>query len=449
MSLLANILKNGFATSLQKGLRVLEQLVLVPFFIKYWGAEYYGEWLTLSIIPSVIALSDLGFGTAAGNTFVLRYLNGDKRRAADMAISGFWTISFIFIFGILITISFILFINYFNFFNDSIIPKNEIIVAISLLMGTRMLVFFRQLFESFFRASQNASFGIQMGNIYMVFNILASFIVLFLGGKIISFSLVSIVIGLIFTPIIGLISVNMLKYNDWKNAKVNFSDIKDALKTGFGFMLNPLWQSIYFQGSTFVVRLVLGPSSVAVFNTVRTLSRSVNQVFTIVNSSVFPELQILIGKNDWSKVRQLFRISIITTFVFATFGMLFLFFFGLWFYEIWTNNELNPPILMWNIFVIGIGLNSLWWISGIVFRAINQPFKFAFSGLIASIISVISIYFFTKLWGLEGAALGAMLLDLLLVIYLVPLTFKTIGQPLSSFFKDCLDYDIPKLVSKR
>jgi len=71
-----NIIKNGLSSFGQKGVRVLEQLFLIPFFITHWGTAYYGEWLTLTIIPSVLAFSDLGLGSAAPNSFVLKYASG-------------------------------------------------------------------------------------------------------------------------------------------------------------------------------------------------------------------------------------------------------------------------------------------------------------------------------------------------------------------------------------
>ena len=80
-----NILNNGIASFLEKGVRVLEQLFLVPFFITAWGAAYYGEWLTLTIIPSVLVFSDLGFGTAAANSFVISYSAGNKQQAANIS----------------------------------------------------------------------------------------------------------------------------------------------------------------------------------------------------------------------------------------------------------------------------------------------------------------------------------------------------------------------------
>ena len=93
MSLKRRLLNNGLASIFQKGVRVLEQLFLVPFFISAWGAAYYGEWLTLTIIPSIIGFSGLGFGTAAANSFVLNYASGDKKRAANTSVTGMYIIT--------------------------------------------------------------------------------------------------------------------------------------------------------------------------------------------------------------------------------------------------------------------------------------------------------------------------------------------------------------------
>ena len=81
MSLKRKLLANGLASFLQKSVIVLDKLFLIPFFIQFWGVEYYGEWLTLTIIPSFLKFSQLGFGNAAANMFVLRYAGGDKQGA--------------------------------------------------------------------------------------------------------------------------------------------------------------------------------------------------------------------------------------------------------------------------------------------------------------------------------------------------------------------------------
>src|SRR5215472_3583119 len=45
----------------------LIQLVSVPIYLQHWGTHKYGEWILLSTIPSYFSLSDIGFGSVAGN----------------------------------------------------------------------------------------------------------------------------------------------------------------------------------------------------------------------------------------------------------------------------------------------------------------------------------------------------------------------------------------------
>ena len=106
------IIGNGLAQITQKVIRVLDQLLLVPFFLSYWDASYYGEWLTLSIIPSMLGFSELGVGTAAGNSFVLAYASGNKQQAANIKKSGITVISFTIILGFILTIVVLLICNY-------------------------------------------------------------------------------------------------------------------------------------------------------------------------------------------------------------------------------------------------------------------------------------------------------------------------------------------------
>ena len=134
MSLKNRILSNGLASILQKVVRVVEQLFLVPFFITAWGAAYYGEWLTLTIIPSVMAFSNLGFGSAAGNSFVLSYAAGDKQKSADISKTGFYIITIMVCVAILVSALTIVVLDYFDVFEKSLIDKSDAIIAVSFMI---------------------------------------------------------------------------------------------------------------------------------------------------------------------------------------------------------------------------------------------------------------------------------------------------------------------------
>ncbi|MUH35591.1 lipopolysaccharide biosynthesis protein [Zobellia amurskyensis] len=436
MSLKKRLFNNGLAYILQKGVRVLEQLFLVPFFISAWGAAYYGEWLTLTIIPSVIAFSDLGFGTSAANSFVLSYAAGDKKKAADINKTGMYIITIMVLIAIFISVVTIFSLNYFNVFDKSLINSDDAIIAVSVLITAYLLNFYNQLIESYFRAAQKAALSINLLTIKASANLGVGLFVLLLDYGVVAFAFSQLAVAVIFNGcywILGKQALGLFKTHRGQKDKYI---LRDITRKGLGYLMFPAWQAIYFQGTTFAVRIILGPEAVAVFNTVRTLSRSVNQLLNIVSSSIFPELQYEIGEGNIEKAQKIYRFSIVSSFIIAFIGVIFLAIFGLWFYEIWTHNELHVPQLMWYIFVLGILFHAFWWSSEPVFRAKNEPYKFAVAGISSASLSVLLTFIFSKYFGLTGAAMGALALDVMMAIIIMPLSATMLNLKL----KDILSH---------
>lgn len=439
MSLKKKILGNGIATGIQKLIRVSEQLLLVPFFINAWGSAYYGEWLTLTIVPSVIAFSDLGFGTAAANSFVLKYASGDKVGAANTAKTGFLIISCMVLFGTLISFVVIFLCSYFHLFDKSLINKTDAIWSISILILARLISFYDQFFEAYYRAARKAALSINLLSVKSILNIVAGLVVLLSGYHVVAFAISQLTVNILFAFYYRTKAFNLLAL--WKEAKgtVLKTDVRDITTKGLGYLMSPIWQSIYFQGTTFVVRLALGPQAVTIFNTVRTLSRSVNQIYNMINGTVFPELQYEIGSGNFDRARKLFRMSVVGVILLAFIGAVFLWLLGPWFYKIWTNNKLLVPGTMWNIFVLGILLNAIWWTASMVFRAFNKPYQLSYIGVISASLSVISSYILTIKMGLVGAALGSLVLEIIMACYILPTACKLLGISLTDVFRNGKD----------
>lgn len=434
MSLKKRLFSNGIASVLQKGVRVLEQLFLVPFFITAWGATYYGEWITLTIIPSVIAFSNLGFGTAAANGFVLSYAMGNKQEAADISKTGMDIITLMISIGMLISFIVLWILDSFNIFDKSLIEKQEAILAVSILILSSLFSFYNQMSEAYFRAAQKAALSINLLTIKSALSLGGGLLVLLLGYGIVPFALSQLVVSIVFNIFYWFKGRKLLDFFNEFNGRRNALMVKTITKKGLGYLTYPAWQAIYFQGTTFAVRIVLGPEAVAVFNTVRTLSRSVNQLLNIISSSIFPELQFELGQGNLEKAQKIYRFSIITSFVIATAGALFLALFGLWFYNIWTQNELDVPALMWYIFVVSILFNAFWWSAEPVFRAKNEPHKFAKAGILSAVISVLLTYVFSSFFGLIGSALGALALDVILAFWIIPLSVKMLDMNIGDIY---------------
>ncbi|OIN58799.1 lipopolysaccharide biosynthesis protein [Arsenicibacter rosenii] len=416
-----NFFKNGVATAIQKIIKVAEQLVLVPFFISSWGTEYYGEWLTLTIIPNIFSLTDLGFGTAASNYFVLNFLKGDKKKAADISKSAFILITIILIIGISLSLLVVLILKKYSFLSVSIINENQALASVWILIVSRLISFYTQMFEAYYRAARKAALSINLFTIQSFMIIILNAIVLYLNMNIVYLALFNLVGTLMFVITYGVIAKRLINFKHQKiYGTINKNEIKVIGKQGFGYLLSPIWQAIFFQGSTLVVRITLGPESVTIFNTVRSLTRSVNQIINMIDTIVFPELQYEIGRGDLKKASNIYVNSVIITTIIALAGICFLLIFGIDIYKLWTGNSIKIDKYVWSVIVIGILFNALWWIGGVVFRAYNKPYMYTIAGVICSIISIILSYLLAQHIGLLGIAVGTLSLEVLMSIYVLP-----------------------------
>lgn len=437
-SVVRGIISNGLANIVQKLVRIADQLLLVPFFLTSWGAAYYGEWLTLSIIPSVLAFSDLGFGSAVSNSFVLAYAAGDKQKAANLRKTGFWIITGSVILGSIVTLLVLIVGKEMDLFDKSLIDSRSAIIAVSLLMTSKLFGFYSQLVDGFFRGARKAAIGIFLGSGHSVINILVGLCVLYSGCGVVGFALSQFIVSVAYIFVYYIIGCKQIDLVGYKG-KIYKTDIKAITSKGIGYMMSPIWQSIYFQGGTFVVRLVLGPESVAIFNTVRTVCRSVNQLFSIINGSIFPDLQYEYGRGNYAIVHRLFRIAVLLSIALGFIGTIFLAVFGRSVYGWWTNSILIVPQSVWLVFLIGVLLNAVWWTSVVTYRMTNQPYHFAIMSTISASLSVLASYLLSMKFGLLGAAIGTVVYDLIMAFYVLPDSCKLLGMRVIDLFTHISD----------
>ncbi len=433
MSIIKGILSNGLANVAQKLVRIADQLLLVPFFLTHWGATMYGEWLTLTIIPSVLAFSDLGFGSAVSNSFVLAYASGDKQKAADLRKSGFWIISSSVLLGFILTAVAMVVCMKMHLFNKSHIDATDAAMAVVFMMVARLLAFYTQLVEAFYRSARKAAMGSFLGSGNNLINIIVGLIILTAGYGVAVFAFSQLVISVLYTICYSILGCRQIDLKGFKG-RILKSDVLDITKKGAGYLMTPIWQSVYFQGTTFVVRIVLGPEAVAIFNTVRTVCRSVNQLFSIINASIFPDLQYEYGQGHLATVHKYFRVAVLMSMVIGFAGCLFLAIFGLDLYGWWTKSVLTVPYSVWNIFMVGVLMNAVWWTSVVTYRMTNQPYHFAFASTITAFGSVAVTYALSIPFGLIGAAIGCTMFEVVMAFYVLPDSCKLLGmKPIELF----------------
>ena len=434
-NIVKEIIGNGLAQILLKVIRVFDQLLLIPFFLNAWGTEYYGEWVTLSIIPAVLGFSDLGIGTAVGNSFVLAYAAGEREKAANLKKSGFVVISCTIILGFILSLIILFIADYLNLFDKTIIISNDAIISVTLLMVAKLITFYHHLIEGLYRGAQKAALGSLIYSGYSAVNIISGFIALIIGCGVVGYAFSQFLVSIIFTILYFIIGNKVINLKGCKG-HVILTDIKAVIYKGIGYMINMIWQIVYFQGGVFVVRLTLGPESVTAFNTMRTACRSVSQMFNIVNGSVFPTLQYEYGKGNIQIVYRIFRLSILFSIIIGFIGVLLLILFGFNIYNLWTQSVLVVPKEVWYTFVVGILFNAVWWSAIVAYSVTNNPYNLAIPSLIVACLSVGLSYVLSIYLGLWGAVFGAIMFDVIMMFYVIPNSSGLLGLKTIQLFSN-------------
>lgn len=439
MSTKKNIFKNGIASVLQKGVKILEQLLLIPFFIKFWGAAYYGEWLTLTIVPSFLSLSDFGFGSAAANTFILKYAAGEKQEAANVAKTGLRIMTYVVSGLIFLTLAIVWVLNYFETFDKSLIDPQEAMVAVIILMISKALNFYNTLFEAYYRAARRASLSINFQTLVATLNVLCGFIVLVCNGRVVEYALVMLLITLVTNFLYSYFATRVLDLKkEGLKGVVDKKEIKTLFNKGLGYLLSPLWQALYFQGSTFIVRIVLGPVAVTLFNTLRTLIRSSSQFFAILIMATYPEFQFELAAGNRKKAQKIFAGTLGIN-IFLSLAMIIgLSAVGKPLYNLWTGKALDVPWSVWFSFVASIFFYALWFTYSFIFEALTKMFQYTIAGLTFATLSIGLTYFLIKGYGLNGLGWGTLSFDVFMCLYLLPKGASELGISLKDSFSEAI-----------
>src|SRR6202035_928004 len=105
------------------------------------------------------------------------------------------------------------------------------------------------------------------------------------------------------------------------------------------FMAFPAGNGLSIQGMTVVIGLMLGPVSVAAFNSMRTLSRFAYQIIDSIKNSVWPELSAAYGAQNWPLARRLHRSCCQIAFWLSMMAVAVLAMFGPKIFRLWTHQR--------------------------------------------------------------------------------------------------------------
>ena len=391
-----SIFKNVFANSLTMVTMLFFQLISVPVFLKFWGVERYGEWITLNTLTAYFQMTDVGLNTATGNSFTFHFVRNERERCNVLINNNifFILVAFLVIFLLLLGL---MANNFFtHLFHFKLILEKEINLGLILLFAQVFIGTLNNLLNTFYIANKNYARGIMIDNFIRISEYLTLIIGIVSNTPII-FILSIILLVKLFGLIIKYIDSNKFWKLQFGFRYFNMEEFKAILMPAVSFFSFPVANSIIFQGITLLVNFMLGSVMVVMVNTTRTLVNFCKAITDIIHKSVWPELSLAFGLKDYSMMRNLHRRTILISLLIAILVSIVLFFFGSPIYLYWTKYKVVFMPGFFDLLLVSLVINVLWSSSNVLLQATNNHKMFSLIYLISSAGALVLAFVIIKL----------------------------------------------------
>ena len=411
-----------------KSVTALIQLAKVPVLATAWGVELFGHWLLLSTVPAFLVASDFGYGTAAGNRLIGEVANGETDQALTTFQSALITILgcslavAIVSFGLAATLP-------GSIFGSTAASDGEDSRRIVLvLIGYGLIGLQGSLFSSVLRAhgafARSTSFEatVQLGEG------LAVILVAMAGKPPLTAALA--LFGVRTAGVLG--HILMARFQaPWLQLGFKAADrarAREMLSPAIAAMMLPLSNAAYLQGTALAVGAAAGAAAVPIYTTLRTLSRVVLQLLMTINLPILPEFtsEFSKGNRDWV-MRAAGGIGSFNALI-GLIGALGIGLFGDWLLVHWTRGTISAPSAMIWLTAAAIAASTTWNPLSNLLLAVNRHERFTYWYMAASIAAIGLTYFSVRQFGVTGAALVNLGLDLLMLICAVGMVRQIVGR---------------------
>ena len=399
--LLKGVAAQGFSQAVQIFIRIAE----VPLLLTFWGAPLYGEWLIISAIPVYLSICDGGFSEVACHEIAMKSSTGDKTGSLVVFQSTWLLLIFFSFLTFLAALGFTAIMPLENLPCFSSIKKPEIEIVFFLLIGHVLLGFQSRLLKSGFWVSGCYPFFMYLQAIMQILEFCGLAIAVILNGGPVQAALGYFCgrsIG------IGIILLNQRNVSPWLKFGLSFAsfpDIRRLVIPSLSSLVFPLSSVLNIQGTRLAVGFTLGPSSVALFVPLRTLSRLVMQPATIINRLIEPEMAITYGDGNKILFQRIFTKSCQIAFWGCLGAIIFVSPAAHWIFPAWTGGKFTMHWLVFLLLIGGALINSIWSTALMVPYATNLHGKISLSYLFIYGVAGLGLSFFGAFqFGLPGVA---------------------------------------------
>ena len=411
------IRKNIVANLFGIGVNLLNQIVLVPFYIIYWGNDLYSDWIVISALTAFFGMSDIGLNSVIQNRFSIKYAQNEIQECNSLLTNNFFVVCIIGAICLLLGIGYVSIFDISQNIGLTTLSRVEGSIIFLMLLCQVFIQMFSGIENAIYRAKHKANIAVYYDQIAKLLIVLITFICLLLG---VSLAVMSILICVPNLLLLFVKHINARKlYNFSFSVKLlDWSLLREVIRPSVMFLSFPLANAIILQGFTLVINKYFNADSVVLYNTTRTMCNFIKSFLNTIFFSVWPEFSIAYGKNDKRKMNDLVRKAVKSSIRIALLICVGLLLLGPFIYKIWTQDHVAFNYALMISFVVELVCNVLWNIKSVALVSTNNHIQlglFFVGGAILSLIAAIPIA--GTLHSMPAITYSLLIMDIPLIIY--------------------------------
>ncbi len=438
------ILKGIGASSLGQVVNLVIQLVSLPAFLALLGKERFGDWLILSSWASLLAMSDIGFASAAGNDMTMRVGRGDRAGAIEVFQSVWVLLSLgsLAVFAVVLTGVWGLGVG--DWLPVERVTSLESAQVLTLLAGVVLVSLQLGLLDAGFRCDGNFATGVSLSAGLRLVEFIAQLGVAYVTGSIVLMAAAALLVRCLSFVIFWLILKQRCAWLKLGLSHARGETIRKLAAPAVSFMGMPLGHAIVNQGMLNVVAAALGSNAVVIFDAHRRLTNAGTQLMSMINHSVWPELSRAQGGGDMNLSRRLHRAACSVTLWISVSCAVAIGALGWWIIPTWTSGDITQNFPLLALLLVGLVLRSLWYTSSVVLMSSNRHQQLAALFLASGVAALGVAWWLLPSWGLAGAATGALVAEFAMFTYVLRTVLEATSDDLPQFIPAVLRPDFIK-----
>lgn len=420
--LMRRVIAGMGANSFGVAITIGTQLASLPLFLSKWDTTTYGVWLMLSALPGYLSMADVGMVTAAGNRMTMA-MGANDSKDANLVFHSAQV--FMVLVCSLLALLVLPLIWWFPWFEAATTDLRLALIA--LCIGV-LVAFFGGLSEQVFKATNRYALGTLLGNVTRLAEWCGWLVGLLLNG-----SFTAVAMGGLCFRLAGTVLCVALARGDsqgltWGYRHASLSTVRALVRPAIAFMAFPMANALSFQGVTLLVGGLLGPSAVAMFNTYRTLARTVVQVTGLFSYALWPEFSRLFGQGAHQALQHLAWRSAWMSTVQAIVVSGSLFVLAPWVLRLWTHGLIPFDPVVLGILMAYAAIGGIWHVPKVLLMATNQHGALAIWSLIFGLVCVGLTALFGRSVQLPGVSSAMLVSEALIALTCSALAWRSLND---------------------